>query len=136
VKAAAIGRIATVLGQVRWNSGRGTAAVVEAPQTPYYVQFAPMRDAIHGEAVGEANLPRLQVHVAGSHIRKQLRLLGWAEPDEDSHGNWTRKWALADWNPPDVARLVVDTFDRAYSLKPGALDAATARYKSARRDPD
>jgi hypothetical protein len=124
----AITRIAAALEKVAREDGHGVAVVVEAPKTPFYVQFAPTQIGFDGEAVGLANLPRLQVHNAGDEIVEALKELGWASPDDGSHGNWMRRWDPEAWDPQVVACLVVDTFARAYGLRPTALVASTATF--------
>jgi type III secretion system-like peptide-binding chaperone len=126
----AITRIAAALQEVGLQDGHGMVVVVEASKTPFYIQFAPTQIGVNGEAVGLANLPRLQVHNAGDEIIERLEKLGWAPPDDGSHGNWMRRWDQAAWDPQVVARLVVDTFARAYGLEPWALVASTATFEA------
>lgn len=121
----AIARIATVLEQVGRRGDTDTAVVVDAPDTPYFVQFAATAQGFKGEAVGLRSLPRLHVHHAGDAIVGALESLGWRSNGDDDHGNWTRQWDHAAWDPTVAARLVVDTFQRAYALRPEVLVATS-----------
>ena len=100
--------------------------VVDAPDTPIYVQFMRERDHIVGESVSETNLPRLIVHSYLGALSGRLRELGWTEPDslDAGHaGNWTRTWRADEWNAAAAARLAVRTLTDAYGIEPWAIVA-------------
>lgn len=127
----AVARIAAALERVGEADGKGVAVVVEAAETPYYVQFSPTMTGYLGEAVGLANLPKLHVYQFGPVLEERLDALGWAAPRDGDHGNWTREWAQTSWNPDVVARLVADTFAQAYGLDPDVLTASNASFDTA-----
>ena len=103
----------------------GTASIVEvaAPETGIYVQFSGVAGSVVGEAVGEANLPKLFVHHMGEHLREALPRLGWSPPEAGAptSGNWSRVWSPDSLREADVARIVVATFSDAYGIHPWAL---------------
>jgi hypothetical protein len=120
------GRIAAELA--RLPRARGVAAVVvEAPQSEIYVQFVRVGETIIGEAVGETNLSQLSAYRMGARMRARLPQLGWSPPaDQASNaGNWTRTWPRSGWDPADVERLVIETFDEAYGIEAAGLTAFT-----------
>ena len=112
-------RISVELGRLLRG---GIALVVEAPPTDIYVQFIDVAEPTTGEIVAEAKLGELTAHRIGPTMRSQLAALGWiplADPTSGA-GGWTRTWRESDWDPAEVARLVVQTFE-AYGVEPSSL---------------
>ncbi|HEY4227030.1 MAG TPA: hypothetical protein VGM49_01740 [Candidatus Limnocylindrales bacterium] len=120
-KREAIGRVRAGLGALR--DGSASIVHVEAPHTGFYVQFARGGSEVVGEAVGEANLPKLTVHHIGQSMRKVLPDLGWREPQADgsTSGNWSHTWLTDTFDEQDVAPMVVSTFANAFGIYPWAL---------------
>jgi hypothetical protein len=98
-------------------------AVIEAPGTGIYVQVTAVPNGFAAEAVGESNLRKLIAYHMGPTMRAKLPDLGWTEPTDPAtdHGNWTRLWPSAEWDPVPVARLIVRVFDEVYGLYPWAI---------------
>jgi len=109
-RAEAVGRVQA--GLTALGEGMTTTTVIAAPQTRIYVQFARIPDGFIGEAVGERNLTKLDVHHMGARMHSTLPGLGWVEPSDPAidSGNWTQSWSTATWDPEGIARLVVRTF--------------------------
>jgi hypothetical protein len=103
------------------TDGSASVVHVEAPQTGFYVQFARVDSEIIGEAVGEANLPKLTAHHIGENMRKALPGLGWQGPDGSTGGNWSRSWSIDSWDANAVAPMVVSTFSDGFGIYPWAL---------------
>jgi hypothetical protein len=122
--------IERVAGQLVTLARPGARAiVVEAPQTPIYVQFAREGDEIVGESVGTVHLPKLMVYHYGDALAARLRDLGWTEPGGENDargGNWTRRWAVDKWDANVVARTTVSTLTDAYGIDPRAIAAGPA----------
>ena len=76
-----------------------------------------------GEAVGEANLPKLSAYHIGPRMQSRLPGLGWTPPVDLTldHGNWTRRWLPSEWDPASIAQLVVRTFTEVYGIEPWGL---------------
>ena len=122
-------RIAQGLAQVRIGPPP-VAVVVDTKGSGIYIQFAPTKTGVIGEAVGAANLPRRYADFLFPRIEEVLPGLGWTRPGEGASdsGNWTREWSNEDWDPATVAALVMRTAKDAYALDPAALDSWTSTF--------
>jgi hypothetical protein len=111
--------LAKCLDLVRHRRRTWGFVVVEAVDTPFYVQFASYPGpGMRAETVGQAHLPdpiRL-----GAAARATLASLGWSVPRDDSDGNWTRAFRSPGREDLSaVAEFALETLERAYRCGPG-----------------
>jgi hypothetical protein len=120
-------RIAQGLAQVRIGPP-AVAVVVDTEGSGLYIQFAPTKTGVIGEAIGAKNLPRRSADVLIPYMNEALPRLGWSRPavGPTDSGNWTREWSTEEWDPAKVASLVMRTAADAYGLDPAALNTWTS----------
>lgn len=124
-------RIAQGLAEVRIGPP-SVAVVVDTEGSGLYIQFAPTKTGVIGEAIGAKNLPRRSADVLIPYMDEVLPRLGWARPGEGTadSGNWTREWSKEEWDPAKVASLVIRTAADAYGLDPAALNTWTSTFQN------